>query len=148
MLESRAPNHWWELGDPLICKVANVVTTPISMSKGIPLATVYSVNSFGIPRIQSLLKPFPQSHAEDERITLNILERQTNSRESTQQDNLNFANLGQLSPSEKEALIKVLKEYADVFAANPKAVATCRGPSVRLELKDPNSAPCVAPIRH
>ena len=41
----------------------------------------------------------------------------------------------------------VLKEYADVFAANSKAVAACRGPSMRFELKDPNSAPYVAPIR-
>ena len=44
--------------------------------------------------------------------------------------------------------MKVLKECADVFAAIPKAVAACRGPSMRLELKDPNSAPYVAPMRH
>ena len=42
----------------------------------------------------------------------------------------------------------VLKEYADVFAVNPKAVAACRGPPMRLEQKDPNSAPYVAPMRH
>ena len=44
--------------------------------------------------------------------------------------------------------MEVLKEYAYVFVANPKAVAACRGPPMRLELKDPNSAPYVAPIRH
>ena len=44
--------------------------------------------------------------------------------------------------------MEVLKEYADVFAANPKAVAACRGPPMRLELKDPNDAPYVAPIRY
>ena len=42
----------------------------------------------------------------------------------------------------------VLKEYADVFAVNPKAVAVCRGPPMSLELKDRNSAPYVAPMRH
>ena len=44
--------------------------------------------------------------------------------------------------------MEVLKEYTDVFAANPKAVAACKGPPMRLELKDPNSAPCVTPMRH
>ena len=43
--------------------------------------------------------------------------------------------------------MEVLKEYADVLAANPKAVAACRGPLMRLDLKDPNSAPYVAPMR-
>ena len=44
--------------------------------------------------------------------------------------------------------MEILKEYADVFAANLKAVAACRGPPMRLELKDPYSAPHVARIRH
>ena len=44
--------------------------------------------------------------------------------------------------------MEILKEYADVFAANLKAVAACRGPPIRLEFKEPNSAPHVAPIRH
>ena len=44
--------------------------------------------------------------------------------------------------------MEVLKEYADVFAANPKAVAACREHPMRLELKDPNSAPYVDPMRH
>ena len=44
--------------------------------------------------------------------------------------------------------MKVLEEYADVFAANPKAVAACREPPMRLELKDLNSAPYVTPMRH
>ncbi|CAN0328520.1 unnamed protein product, partial [Ascophyllum nodosum] len=65
-----------------------------------------------------------------------------------QQSNLDEANIGQLSPTEKKALMEVLKEYADVFAANPKAVAACRGPSMRLELKNLNSAPYVSPMRH
>ena len=43
--------------------------------------------------------------------------------------------------------MEVLEEYADVFAANPKAVAACRGPPMRLEPKNPNSAPYVAPMR-
>ena len=44
--------------------------------------------------------------------------------------------------------MEVLKDYADVFAANPKAVAACWGPPMRLERKDPSSAPYVAPVRH
>ena len=44
--------------------------------------------------------------------------------------------------------MEVLKVYVDVFAANPKPVAAYRGPTMRLELKDPNSALYVAPIRH
>ena len=112
------------------------------------MATVYSVNNFDTPRIQSLLKSLPQTCTEDERRTLHVSERQADSREPTQQSNLDEANIGQLSPTEKKALIKVLKECAGVFAANPKAVAASRGPPMRLKLKDPNSAPYVAPIRH
>ena len=44
--------------------------------------------------------------------------------------------------------MEVLKGYADVFAANPKAVAVCRGPPMRLELKDSVSVPYVAPMHH
>ena len=44
--------------------------------------------------------------------------------------------------------MEVLKEYADIFAANPKAVAACRRPPMRFELKDLNSATYVAPMRH
>ena len=109
---------------------------------------MYSVNNFETPRIQSLLKPLPQSYAEDERITLNVPERQAESRESAQQNNLDEANIGQLSPPEKGALMEVLKEYVDVFVANPKAVDACRETLMRLELKDSNSAPYVALIRH
>ena len=42
----------------------------------------------------------------------------------------------------------VFKHYTEVFAANPKSVSACRGPSMKLELKGPNSALYVAPIRH
>ena len=103
------------------------------------------MNSFDIPRIQSLLKPRSQSYAGDERITLNVPERQAGSIKSTQQDNLDEVIIGQLSPSEKVALMEAIKEYADVFAANPKAVVTCRGPPTRVDLQDPDSAPYVAP---
>ena len=44
--------------------------------------------------------------------------------------------------------MEVLQEYADVFVANPKAVAACGEPSMRLELKNLNNAPYVAPISH
>ena len=57
-------------------------------------------------------------------------------------------NICQLSPSVKEALMKVLKYYTDVFAANHKAIAACRGPPIKLEPKDPNTAPYVDPTRH
>ena len=140
--------EWWEPGNLLKCKVTNVATTPTSISKGVPIATAYSVNNFDVPRIQSLLKPLPQSYAGDERITLNVPERQADFRESIQQNNLDEANLGQLSPLEKEALMEVLKEYVDVFAVNPKVDAACSGPPMRLELKYPNSALYIAPIRH
>ena len=97
------------------------------------------MNNFDTPRIQILLKPLPQPYAGDEKITKNVPERQAKSRESVQRNNVDEANIGQLSPPEKEA---------DVFAANPKAVAACRGSPMRLDLKDLNSAPYVAPIRH
>ena len=96
------------------------------------MATLYSVNNFDTPRIQSRLKPLPQICTEDERKTLHATEKQAESRELAQQSNLDEANIGQLSPTEKEALMEVLKGYADVFAANPKAVAVCRGPPMRL----------------
>ena len=127
-----------------------MATRPISLSKEVPVATVYSVNNFDTPRIQSLLNPEPLPHTctDDEKKTIHGPEKPTESRKPTQQSNLDEANIGQLSPTEKEALMEVLKEYVDVFAANPKAVAVCRGPPMRLELKDPNSGPYVAPMRH
>ena len=109
---------------------------------------MYSVNNFEIPRIQSLLKPLPQTCTNDEKKTLHDLEKQAESHELTQQSNLNEANIGQLSPTEKEALMEVLKEYADVVVANLTVVATSREPPTRLELKDLNSTPYVAPMRH
>ena len=101
-----------------------MATIPISISKGVPVATVYSVNNFDIPRIQSFLKTLLHFYAEDERITLNVPERQVDSRGSTQQGHVDEANIGQLSPLKKEALMEIQKEYAEVFAANPIAVAT------------------------
>ena len=41
--------QWLEPSNPLKCKVANVATTPISISKGVPGATVYSVNNCDSP---------------------------------------------------------------------------------------------------
>ena len=79
---------------------------------------------------------------------MSVPERQTDSPDSTKQDGLDEANIGQFSPSEKEALIEVLKYYSHVFTANPKAVAACRGSPMRLELKDPSSAPYVTPTGH
>ena len=142
--------QWWEPGNPLKCKVTNVATRPISISKGVPVAIVYSVNNFDTPRIQSLLKPIPlpQICTEDKKETARGPEKSAESLEQPRQGNLDEANIGQLSPTEKEALMEVLKEYTDVFAANPKAVAACKGPPMRLELKDPNSAPFVTPMRH
>ena len=101
--------QWSELGSPLKRKIMNVATTPIPISKEVPVATVYNVNNFNIPRIQSLLKPLPQSNAGDERITLGVPQRQADSRESVKQNNLDEGNIGQLSPSEKEALMEFLK---------------------------------------
>ena len=69
-----------------------------------------------------------ENPAEDERPTLSVPERQADFHKSTQQDNLDESNIGQLSPSKKEALMEILEEYVDVFAANAKAVAACRGP--------------------
>ena len=108
-----------------------------SLSKGVPVATVYSLDSFDLPRIQSLLKPLSQSYARDDRTTLNVPERQASSHESTRQDPLDEAIIGQLSPYKKETLMEVVNEYADVFAANPKAVTPCREPPMRLELSTP-----------
>ena len=118
--------QWWELGNPLKCKVTNVATRPITISKGVPVVTVYSVNNFDTPWIQSFLKPLPQTCTGSERKILNASERQVESREVAQQINLDEASIGQLSPPEKEALMEVLEGYADVFAVNPKAVAACR----------------------
>ena len=95
-----------------------MATRPISIPKGVPVATVYSVNNFDTPRIQSLLKSLPQTCIEDEGRTLHVSVRQADS--AAQQSNLDEANIVKLSPTEKEALMEVLKEYADVFAANPK----------------------------
>ena len=73
------------------------------------MAIVYSVNNFDTPRIQSLLKSPPETRTEDEGRTPHVSERQADSREPTRQSNLDEANIGQLSPTEKEALMEVLK---------------------------------------
>ena len=85
-----------------------MATTTISISKGVSVDTVLSVNNFDIPRIQSLLKPFPQPYARGEKIALTIPEQQADSREPVQ-DSPDEASLSQPSPSEKEALMEVLK---------------------------------------
>ena len=82
-------------------------------SKVVAVATVYSVNSFGIPWIQSLLKPLPQSCTGDESAILSAQETQTDSTKSPQQDYLDEA-IGKLSLSEKEAFMEVFKAYANV----------------------------------
>ena len=61
---------------------------------------------------------------------------------------LGEANFGQLSPSEKDTLMGILNEYIDVFAVNLKSVPACKGEPMRLETKDPNVKPYVAPILH
>ena len=50
--------QWWEPRNPLKCKIMNAATTPISISKEVPVATAYSANDVDIPRTQSLLKLF------------------------------------------------------------------------------------------
>ena len=138
-----------EWGNPLKCKVVNVSTTPISIFKGVSVATVYSVNNFDIPSTQYLiLKPLSQPCSGNKRSVMRVLEREFSSTESLQQDNLYEANTGELSLSKKEALMEVRKDYPDVFAANPKTVSFCRWSPMKLELKNPNSAPYVAHRRH
>ena len=61
---------------------------------------------------------------------------------------LEEANFGQLSPSEKDSLMGILNDYIDVFTVNPKSVPACKRVPMRLELNDPNVKPYVAPIRH
>ena len=78
--------QWWELGSSLKYKVTSVAATLISISKVVPVAAVYSVNNFDIPRIQSLLKPPPQTCTGDESNIPNAPERQTESRESAHKD--------------------------------------------------------------
>ena len=115
--------QWWEPGNPLKCKVTNVATRPISISKGVQVVTVYSVNNFDTQRIQSLLKPksLPQTCTDDERKTIHGPERPVKSHEPTQQSNLNEAHIGQLSPAEKEALMEVLKNMQTSLRPTPKS---------------------------
>ena len=61
---------------------------------------------------------------------------------------LGEANFGQLNASEKDTLIGILNEYIDVFTVNLRSVPACKEMPMRLELKDPNVKPYVAPIRH
>ena len=60
-LSIRQTMKWWEPGNPLKSKVANVATAPTSISKEVSVPTVYSVGNFNIPRIESLLKLLPRS---------------------------------------------------------------------------------------
>ena len=110
--------------------MTNVATLPTTISKGMAVATVYSANNFDVPRIQSHLESLPQASQDDRDPKEEHL--RTDGADQTQQDNLEGANFGQLSPSEKEVLIGTLRDNADLFAVNRKAVAACKGPPMIL----------------
>ena len=128
---------------------------------GLVIATVYTVNNYDRERMKSLMNPVseePTSLQQDEGV-----EKKDKGRPPDQcnkggeiveipgeapEVDLGEANFGQLSPSEKDTLMGILNEYIDVFAVNPKSVPACKGVPMRLELKDPNVKPYMAPIRH
>ena len=125
------------------------------------IATVYAVNNYDRERIKSLMNPVseePTSPKQDEAVKKKDKGRSPEQRNKggeiaeipsvAPKEDLGEANVGQLSPSEKHTLMGILSEYIDVFAVNPKSVPACKGVPMRLELKDPNVKPYMAPIRH
>ena len=133
----------WEPGNPLKCKVTNVASTSISIPKGVPVTMVYNVNNVDEPQIQFLFEPLPQSCTRDQRSKMNVSKGEVDpTTKSPQQDNLDEATIAQLSPSEKDLLVKVLKNYTEVFAANLKAAVSCRGAPIKLEHNDLNINKC------
>ena len=153
--------QWWFPGIPLQCKLSNVTQDNMKIQGGLVIATVYAVNNYDRERMKSLMNPVseePTSPKQDE-----VIKEKDKGRPPEQRDkggeiadipseapkvDLGEANFGQLSPSEKDTLMGILNEYIDVFAVNPKSVPACKGVPMRLELKDPNVKPYVAPIRH
>ena len=128
---------------------------------GVVIATVYAVNNYDRERMKSLMNTVSEeqtSPKQDE-----VIKEKDKGRPPEQRDkggeiadipseapkvDLGEVNFGQLSPSEKDTLMGILNEYIDVFTVNPKSVPAYRGVPMRLELKDPNVKPYVAPIRH
>ena len=56
--------------------------------------------------------------------------------------------MDQLKPAENEGLVRLLREFIDVFAGNPKILPACEQDPMRLKLKDLRCAPSVAPTRY
>ena len=128
---------------------------------GLVIATNYAVDNYDRERMKSLMNPVsekPTSPKQDEGVKKNDYGRppeQCNEggeiaevSNEAPKVNLGEANFGQLSPNEKDTSMGILNEYIVVFAANRKSVPACKGVPMRLELKDPNVKPYVAPIRH
>ena len=137
--------QFWEPKQPLRCKVTNVGVSTCSINKGTKVAIVFSMNNFDLPRLQSLLES--QGSSKDSPPETVEKDQTSVAEQPVQSVNLAEANIGQLIPKQKKALMKLLEEYKDIFAINPKNVDACEGPPMILELKDPNSTPYVAPAR-
>ena len=148
-------------GIPLQCKLSNVAQDNVKIQGGLVIDTVYAVNNYHRKRMKSLMNPVseePTSPKQDEGIKKGDKGRPPEQyskgseieeipSEASEVD-LVEANFGQLSPSKKDTLMGILNECIDVFAVNPRSVPACKGVLMRLELKDPNVKPYVAPIGH
>ena len=143
---------------PLQCKLSNVTQANLKIQRGVVVATVYAVNNYDRERMMSLMDPVPEG-TEDPKPDKMDEERdegrppERRDRKDTTADiprdapkvDLSEANFEQLSLREKDTLMEILREYIDVFAVNPKSVPACKGAPMRLELKDPDVVPYVAP---
>ena len=117
------------------------------------IATVNAVNNFDLERMKPLMNPVseePTSPKQDEGI-----KRKDKGRPPEQCNkggeiaeipsdapkvDLGEAKFGQLSPSEKDTLMDILKEYIDVFAVNPTSVPARKGVPSDWSLKIPTSS--------
>ena len=133
--------QYWDPRNPIQCKVTNISHSPCTQPKGIKVATGYSVNNYDLPRIRSLISSQVRETIVSSDQTLN---EPLEGEQESQSVNLEEANVGQLTPSQKRRLMALLEEYRYIFAA----VEACGGPLMMLEVKDPNSKPYVTPTRN
>ena len=115
--------QFWEPKRPLRCMVTNAGVSTCSITKGTKVAIVFSMNNFDLPRLQSLLES--QGSSKDSPPKTDEKDQASVAEQPVQSVNLAEANIRQLSPKQKEALMKLLEEYKGIFATNPKNVDAC-----------------------
>ena len=144
---------WWYPHTPLPCKVVNVTTSPVTLQRGMKVATVYALNASDIERIKLLHEPLPTPAPDDGIDVVSDADAEAPvepvSDKQQFQVALSNTNMGQLNSRVKAELLELLQAFRDkgLFALDPKKVPVCNGPPMELPLLDEKARPFQAKQR-